>query len=131
MTSFYAFSCGRVKTLRKRLRVDGDKNMRLLAFAFTIVFVWTGPKFGAKTNINYGAKFVCWHDLKTDDPSKFKSTRKRRRFFDDVSRRERLVSISAGFSVMPISRWRLSRFIFRLIIRQNSSADLPLDDLSV
>ena len=28
-----------------RLRVDGDKNMRLLAFAFTIVFVWTGPKF--------------------------------------------------------------------------------------
>ena len=27
-----------------RLRVDGDKNMRLLAFAFTIVFVWTGPE---------------------------------------------------------------------------------------
>ena len=27
-----------------RFRVDGDKNMRLLAFAFTIVFVWTGPK---------------------------------------------------------------------------------------
>ena len=25
-----------------RFRVDGDKNMRLLAFAFTIVFVWTG-----------------------------------------------------------------------------------------
>ena len=25
------------------LRVDGDKNMCLLAFAFTIVFVWTGP----------------------------------------------------------------------------------------
>ena len=25
-----------------RLRVDGDKNMCLLAFAFTIVFVWTG-----------------------------------------------------------------------------------------
>ena len=25
-------------------RVDGDKNMRLLAFAFTIVFVWTGPQ---------------------------------------------------------------------------------------
>ena len=24
-----------------RFRVDGDKNMRLLAFAFTIVFVWT------------------------------------------------------------------------------------------
>ena len=26
-----------------RFRVDGDKNMRLLAFAFTIVFVWMGP----------------------------------------------------------------------------------------
>ena len=26
-----------------RFRVDGDKNMRLLVFAFTIVFVWTGP----------------------------------------------------------------------------------------
>ena len=24
--------------------MDGDENMRLLAFAFTIVFVWTGPK---------------------------------------------------------------------------------------
>ena len=29
-----------------RFRVDGDKNMRLLAFAFTIVFVWTGPDKG-------------------------------------------------------------------------------------
>ena len=28
-----------------QFRVDGDKNMRLLAFAFTIVFVWTGPHF--------------------------------------------------------------------------------------
>ena len=27
-----------------RFRVDGDKNMRLLALAFTIVFVWTGPE---------------------------------------------------------------------------------------
>ena len=27
-----------------RFRVDGDKNMRLLAFAFTIVFVWTGSQ---------------------------------------------------------------------------------------
>ena len=27
-----------------RFRVDGDKNMRLLAFTFTIVFVWTGSK---------------------------------------------------------------------------------------
>ena len=46
-----AFSCGRVKTLRNddRFRVDGDKNIRLLAFAFTIVFVWTGPKI---THIN-------------------------------------------------------------------------------
>ena len=26
-----------------RFRVDGDKNMRLLTFAFTIVFVWTRP----------------------------------------------------------------------------------------
>ena len=25
-----------------RFRVDGDKNMRLLAFAFTIAYVWTG-----------------------------------------------------------------------------------------
>ena len=28
-----------------RFRVDGDKNMRLLAFAFTIVFVWMGSYF--------------------------------------------------------------------------------------
>ena len=27
-----------------RFRVDGDKNMRLLAFTFTIIFVWTGPE---------------------------------------------------------------------------------------
>ena len=27
-----------------RFRVDGDKNTRLLAFAFTIVFVWTGSE---------------------------------------------------------------------------------------
>ena len=27
-----------------RFRVDGDKNMRLLALAFTIVFVSTGPQ---------------------------------------------------------------------------------------
>ena len=26
-----------------RFRVDGDKDMRLIPFAFTIVFVWTGP----------------------------------------------------------------------------------------
>ena len=39
-----AFSCGRRYVNDNRLRVDGDKNMRLLAFAFTIVFVWTGPE---------------------------------------------------------------------------------------
>ena len=27
-----------------RFRVDGNQNMGLLAFAITIVFVWTGPK---------------------------------------------------------------------------------------
>ena len=47
MTSFYAFTSvfewtGENATY-DRFRVDGDKNMRLLAFAFTIVFVWTGP----------------------------------------------------------------------------------------
>ena len=35
-----------------RFRVDRDKNMRLLAFEFTIVFVWTGPK-----------KFLALHDF--------------------------------------------------------------------
>ena len=34
-----------------RFRVDGDKNMRLLAFAFTIVFVWTGPQIGRLLHI--------------------------------------------------------------------------------
>ena len=28
-----------------RFRVDGDRNMRLLSFAFTIVFVWTWPNY--------------------------------------------------------------------------------------
>ena len=39
------FSCGGLKRYLNddRLRVEGDKNMRLLAFAFTIVFVWMGP----------------------------------------------------------------------------------------
>ena len=32
----------------ERFRVDGDKNMRLLAFAFTIVFVWTGLQIPAR-----------------------------------------------------------------------------------
>ena len=36
-----------------RFRVDGDKNMRLLAFAFTIVFVWTGPKSCRKLCIKW------------------------------------------------------------------------------
>ena len=49
MTSFYAFTSIFVWTgedgyvNNDRFRVDGDKNMRLLAFAFAIVFVWTGP----------------------------------------------------------------------------------------
>ena len=30
-----------------RFRVDGDKNVRLLAFAFTIVFLWTGPQIAS------------------------------------------------------------------------------------
>ena len=40
-----------------RFRVDGDRNMRLLSFAFTIVFVWTWPNYetpickGRKTDI--------------------------------------------------------------------------------
>ena len=34
-----------------RFRVDGDKNMGLLAFAFTIVFVWTGPIFTPATTV--------------------------------------------------------------------------------
>ena len=41
-----------------RFRVDGDKNMRLLAFAFTIVFVWTGPQSigpGEKTRRKYSS----------------------------------------------------------------------------
>ena len=33
-----------------RFRVDGDKNMRFLAFAFTIVFVWTRPKSLMRAN---------------------------------------------------------------------------------
>ena len=45
-----------------RFRVDGDKNMRLLAFAFTIVFVWTGPKTRASTNMNsLGAALHFWY----------------------------------------------------------------------
>ena len=45
-----------------RFRVDGDKNMRLLAFAFTIVFVWTGPKF-VKTHLT--SKTLKWTGVKT------------------------------------------------------------------
>ena len=40
-----------------RFRVDGDKNMRLLAFAFTIVFVWTGPYCTCKQTNFDGAKY--------------------------------------------------------------------------
>ena len=34
-----------------RFRVDGDKNMRLLAFAFAIVIGWTGPKITTTTKV--------------------------------------------------------------------------------
>ena len=49
MTSLCVYERFRVDGLKRfvnddRCRVDGDKDMRLLAFAFTIVFVWTGPK---------------------------------------------------------------------------------------
>ena len=53
-----------------RFRVDGDKNMRLLAFAFTIVFVWTGPKTHLKYYILFmlsrtsnirSSSFSLWH----------------------------------------------------------------------
>ena len=44
-----------------RFRVDGDKNMRLLAFAFTIVFVWTGSEMqcGAFCDTILGDVTVC------------------------------------------------------------------------
>ena len=41
-----------------RFRVDGDKNMRLLAFAFTIVFVWTGPN-SSRVNFQH-LRFITW-----------------------------------------------------------------------
>ena len=43
-----------------RFRVDGDKNMRLLAFACTIVFVWTGPKLNSDI-----ARFIFTTHLRT------------------------------------------------------------------
>ena len=47
-----------------RLRVDGrpkrTKRLRLLAFAFTIVFVWTGPKFPDEQHfVNKTVKFAA------------------------------------------------------------------------
>ena len=47
-----------------RLRVDGDKNMRLLAFALTIVLVGTGPEMGEHF-LSFGpnklwCRFVNW-----------------------------------------------------------------------
>ena len=43
-----------------RFRVDGDKNMRLLAFAFTIVFVWTGP-YSTPRGLNFiSLSLLCW-----------------------------------------------------------------------
>ena len=49
LSNLYVYERFRVDGLKRyvnddRFRLDGDKNMRLLAFAFTIVFVWTGPK---------------------------------------------------------------------------------------
>ena len=41
-----------------RFRVDGDKNMRLLAFAFTVVFVWTGPYTKKREMINIPVPFI-------------------------------------------------------------------------
>ena len=35
----------------ERFRVDGDKNIHLLAFAFTIVFVWTGAQNHAYSHL--------------------------------------------------------------------------------
>jgi len=45
-----------------RLRVDGrpkriKKSLRLLAFAFTIVFEWTGPNTGWRTRVMYMTVF--------------------------------------------------------------------------
>ena len=44
-----------------RLGVDGDKNMRLLAFAFTIVFVGRGLKPRSKPRI----LLACLHRVRT------------------------------------------------------------------
>ena len=44
-----------------RFRVDGDKNMRLLAFAFTIFFVWTGSKSGGFTSL---VQYIFFHIIK-------------------------------------------------------------------
>ena len=61
-----------------RFRVDGDKNMRLLAFAFTIVFVWTGSKsrlfsyFFTITGFNF---FVFHFIKKVFEASGFSSER--------------------------------------------------------
>ena len=43
----------------ERFRVDGDKNMRLLAFAFTIVFVWTGPETPKQLSEENGGGPFC------------------------------------------------------------------------
>ena len=46
-----------------RFRVDGDKNMRLLAVAFTIVFVWTGPEKTLSFNHARWDPIDLWIDL--------------------------------------------------------------------
>ena len=48
--------------MNDRLRVDGDKNMHLLAFAFTIVFVWTGPEITSDKR-SKSANNACLHKL--------------------------------------------------------------------
>ena len=55
-----------------RLRVDGGKNTRLLAFAFTTVFVWTGPQCRKFIQRHYfccsGLKnFHVWSDVNQRD----------------------------------------------------------------
>ena len=63
-----------------RLRVDGDKNMRLLAFAFTSVCVYNRLRVDGAWNSALGwcftaelypvCRLVCWHAA-TDTPDKW------------------------------------------------------------
>ena len=42
-----------------RFRVDGDQNMGLLAFAITIVYVWTGPKWYHFVDTKFVDILIC------------------------------------------------------------------------